>query len=409
MSAKKRKKFNIGRFLLRLLFLLLAAFCLYLVFQARIAQEAIATATPEPTPAPTPAPEVIVAPTTPAPTPEPTPEPQPEYFRLSFLGDNTYWTNPNFLYSEYGFPLKIGEDYAYPFRNTAKYFAEDEYTLANLECTFSDTRLQAAGETFSFLAPAAFANILTEGHVDFVTMANNHTMDYFEAGRNNTIAALDAVGIPHGNEDEHQIVTTPSGLKLGIYTGYNTYHPEDKWSSIESAVNEMRADGADIIIVMFHWGQELIYPQNDFQTNLAHKCIDAGVDIVYGTHPHRLQPIEIYNGKLIMYSMGNWVFGGSTEPKDPDTAICQAIIKRDVDGTVSYSGYELIPCAITSNIDGANAIANGGYCASYNDYCPTPYEKGSDGYERTMAKLLGEGKVNSTGADYSNYYASLGG
>ncbi len=367
--------------------------------KARTAANIKAEATPEPTPVPV----VATAALEPTATPEPTPEPEPEFFTLSFIGDNTLWSNQNFVYSDVGLPLTVGEDYAYPYSNTVQYFTEDEYTLANLECTLSDRDMYSSGEVFSFKCPSAFVNILVEGGVDFVTMANNHTMDYYEQGRDDTCEALDSVGIPHVNEDEHIIVETPNGLKLGVYSCYNTYHPEDKWDSCEAAIKEMRSDGADIVICMFHWGQELYYTPNENQVDMAHRCIDAGADIVYGSHPHCLQPIEEYNGKLILYSMGNWVFGGSTAPKDCDTAIVQAIIKRDVDGTICYDSFKAIPCAVSSNLDGANAKSD-----NYNDYKPTPWPEDNEGYARTLSKLQGTFEATSQGADYSNYYAQWG-
>ena len=343
------------------------------------------------------------------PTPEPTPEPEPEYFTLSFVGDNTLQSNANFLYSPYGFDKTINGDYTYPYKNTAQYFIDSEYSLANLECTLSDKSMYSSGETFSFKCPTDYAQILTNGGIDYVTLANNHTMDYYEQGIADTIEALDKAGIKHGKDNEYVIVSTPNGLKLGIYNGYNTYHPEDRMSSIEDAITSLKAENVDLIICMFHWGQELYYTPNDNQVNLAHKCIDLGVDIVYGSHPHCLEPIEIYNGKPIIYSAGNWVFGGSTEPSDPDTALFQITVKRDPDGAVSYDSIKAIPCAVTSNIEGANAKANNtnyNDYAAYNNYCPTPYEEGSEGYSRTMSKIDGTFKPLSQGADYSNYYAS---
>ena len=127
-----------------------------------------------------------------------------------------------------------------------------------------------------------------------------------------------------------------------------------------------------------------------------------------------LQPIEIYNGKIILYSLGNWVFGGNTQPSDPDTAIIQVIIKRDLDGTITYDGFECIPCCVSSNTEGGSAMArfkagkNVDYnaYANYNNYCPTPYEEGSEDFDRVMSKLQGTFEARSQGADYSDYYAS---
>lgn len=410
----KKKRITFGKVLLTLLELIMLAVVVYLLFlvyqmrmeQSRLTEAAIAgatrtaavvtEATPEPLAIATPAP-------TPVPTPEPTPEPQPEYFTLSFVGDNTLKALKQFEYSEYGLDLKVGDNYSYPYQNTAKYFSADELTLANLECSFSDEALSYdyTATQFPFLAKTDYVNILLEGGVDFVTMCNNHALDFFTTGVESTQATLTAAGIPYGYENEGHIVTTKNGLKLGIWTSGNDLLPnQDK---AVQGVQDLRAQGADLVICMFHWGQELYYSPNDNQTTLAHRCIDAGADIVYGTHPHCLQPVEVYNGKLIMYSLGNWVFGGSTSPSDCDTAIIQVTVKRDLDGSVSYEGFDLIPCCVSSAIDAANNKA-----ASYNDYCPTPYEEGTEPYERAMSKLRGTFEATSQGADYSAYYASWG-
>ncbi len=344
-----------------------------------------------------PSPEV-----TPTPTPAPTPEPTPEYFTLSCIGDCTLWSSTQFENSDVGLPKTVGDDYAYPFSNTVQYFTDDEYTLANFECSLSDTKLSSS-QMFYFLAPTAYANIMVEGGVDFVTTANNHSLDFGEAGLESTLAALDAVGLPYGTERQAQIVTTKNGLKLGIYTAGNDMRPDWKTDEAVAAVKSLREQGADYVICMFHWGLELYYTPNENQTSLAHAVADAGADLVYASHPHCLQPIEEYNDTLIIYSLGNWVFGGSTRPSDPDTAIVQVKLKRDVDGTVTTDGFDIIPCCVSSNLEGAAKMAD-----NYNNYCPTPYEEGSEAYERVMSKLKGTYEAKSQGADYSSWYSSWG-
>lgn len=361
--------------------------------EARLAAEAAEAAMAEVSPSPA---------ATPQPTPEPTPEPEPEYFTLSCIGDCTLWSTVQFEQSDVGLPKVVGEDYAYPFANTADYFKNDEYTLANLECSFSDKKLSSS-QMFYFCAPTAYANILTEGGVDFVTTANNHAMDFYDTGLESTLATLDAIGMPYGTEGQAQIVETPNGLKLGIYTAGNDMRPDWKTDEAVAVVQSFKEQGADYIICMFHWGLELYYTPNENQTALAHAVADAGADLVYASHPHCLQPIEEYNDTLIIYSLGNWVFGGSTRPSDPDTAIVQVTLKRDVDGTVSTDGYDIIPCCVSSKLDKAASMAD-----NYNDYCPTPYEEGSDAYNRVLSKLNGSYEAKSQGADYSNWYASHG-
>ena len=146
----------------------------------------------------------------------------------------------------------------------------------------------------------------------------------------------------------------------------------------------------DIVIALMHWGLEGYYRPADNQTVLGQAAIDAGADIVYGSHPHVLQPIEEYNGGYIVYSLGNYVFGGNTNPRDKDTAIVQFTVKRAADGTVTVEGWEAIPCRLSS-------------VTAYNDFCPTPYEEGSEEYDRTMSKLDGSFDGPNLVIDYSEY------
>ena len=229
----------------------------------------------EPTPVPTP---------TPTPAPTPTPTPAPEYFPLSVIGDCTLASpQDTSVYS-----AKMNGDYSYPFSNTVQYFENDEYTIGNLECSFSDKNLWSE-QTFFFRAPAEWANILVQGGVDFVTTANNHSMDFGTVGTEDTYAALEAVNIPYGTENQAQIVTTPNGLKLGIYCAFNGYMPDTE--KCVAAIGQLKDEGADYIICAFHWGVELHVRPEQYQIDLAHACIDAGADMIFGSHPHCLQPI----------------------------------------------------------------------------------------------------------------------
>ena len=141
------------------------------------------------------------------PTPEPTPQPEARDFTLSVIGDQTL-TSHQYLAdsSPYSYAGRMKGDYAYPFSRTVQYFENDDFTISNLECTLSDNNLKSAMQ-FYFKAPTAYANILLEGGVDFVTTANNHMMDFGEQGLQDTYAALEEYGIPYGKEDEAQLFT----------------------------------------------------------------------------------------------------------------------------------------------------------------------------------------------------------
>ena len=345
-----------------------------------------------------------VSPTpTPSPTPEPTPTPTPtpETYTLSVIGDCTLWSNANYAQHPAGYAGVISGDYSYPFSNTIQYFENDDFTIANFECILSDKNLayDYTQVYFPFIAPTEYANIIIDGGVDFVTTANNHIMDCYEAGETSTYDTLEAYGIPFGKEGQAQLYTTDSGLVIGIYCSGKDLAP-NKTKAL-NAIQQLIDDGAEYIICAFHWGQELDYDPNPNQIELAHACIDAGADLIYGSHSHCLQPIEEYGDGLILYSMGNWTFGGNTMPKDPDTAIVQVELTRNADGSVSRTGIDVIPCCVSSNIDGAMKNVQ-----NYNDYKPTPYEEGSEGYNRVLSKLTGEFDGSGITVDYGDWLLS---
>jgi poly-gamma-glutamate synthesis protein (capsule biosynthesis protein) len=144
---------------------------------------------------------------------------------------------------------------------------------------------------------------------------------------------------------------------------------------VQENISALREQGAQLVVCAFHWGQENTFRTIPNQENYGHLAIDSGADIVWGHHPHVLQPMESYNGGLIMYSLGNFVFGGNSAPKDYDTAIVQQEVILDVDGTAKLGEVTIIPCSVSSSRP--------------NNYQPTPYEKGSKEYSRVLTKLDG--------------------
>lgn len=340
-------------------------------------------------------------PENPEPAATPAPVTEEKEYVISIIGDCTLASAQYIDPSEHrSIEYHIQQDYSYPFAFTREYFAEDDLTVSNLECALTDARLQSS-EQFYFRAPAAYAEILTSGGVDFVTTANNHMGDFGEGREEFTYMTLDEHKIPYGKEGEAKILTTDSGLKVGIYCACNHLSPDPEQA--EAAVRKLRADGADYVICALHWGKELVYKPFDSQVELAHRCIDAGADLIYGSHSHCLQPVEEYKDGLILYSMGNWVFGGSTGPTDMDTAIIQVHVKGFSDGSIRNGGYTVVPCCVSSRPVKENYSGD-----NYNDYRPTPYTEGSDAYNRVLSKLNGTFVPDSEGRDYSDVYAQYG-
>ena len=313
--------------------------------------------------------EATTEPTT-APTTEPT-EPPEEHFTITFTGDCTLGTDPNAWFNSGAFVNVIGEDYDYPFLNVADIFEKDDCTLINLEGVLADGGYPS-DKLFRFRGPTDYINILTGSSVEMVTLANNHTFDFGWPGYNSTTATLDEAGIAYAGRDSSVVFTTESGLTIGMYANLFNFD----YADIEAEIAAMKEQGAEIIIMAVHWGSEGFYRPHDHQVEQAHKVIDLGVDILYGSHPHVLQPIETYGDGIIYYSLGNFSFGGNQNPPDKDTAILQQEIIRDKDGNIRLGELTIIPASCSSVED-------------RNNYQPTPYEEGTEEYARVISKLDG--------------------
>ena len=338
-----------------------------------------ATDTPAPTATEAPAQSAAETPAPAAETPEPTPA--PEAYTLSFVGDCTFGSVPGIAG---GYLSVVDGDYAYPFAKTVQYFLDDDFTMANLECCLTDETV-ARVKTFVFRAPPSYAQILTEGSVEFVTLANNHVLDYGQKGYDDTRAAAEAAGAKCVGRDEWAVYETDRGLKIGVYgVSFGTV------AQIKAGIAALKEAGAEFIIAALHWGDEGSYQVNADQKTQAHAAIDAGADFVYGSHPHTLQPMEVYQDKLIVYCMGNWSFGGNTNPRDKDTFILQMTVLRAFDGTTQVEDYTVVPCASSGEV-------------SRNNYQPAPYAESDEGYQRVLDKLGGDfhGSNLSIGYGYS--------
>lgn len=302
-------------------------------------------------------------------------EPQPTVYTLSFAGDCTFG-NRKERFDADTFIGIVGDDYAYPFADVAEYFHNDDCTFINLEGPLTDGGTPA-DKKFVFKGPTSYVNIMTEGSVEFANVANNHAYDYGKTGYADTLAALDQAGIFYSDSGDTVVFTTESGLTVGVYS---VLYPENA-NGISQKIQHMREQGAEIVIASMHWGIEYHYNPNSTQVKIAHAAIDAGADIVYGHHPHVLQKIEEYNGGIIYYSLGNFSFGGNTNPIDKDSAIIQQQIIREPDGTVRLGELTAIPVFITGINPG-------------NDFQPFPMEAGSKEYDRVMTKLAGKHNVD---------------
>lgn len=260
----------------------------------------------------------------------------------------------------------------FPFENVREIFEEDDMTIVNFEGTLTNTK-SATQNTYSFAAPPEYVQVLTSGSVEAVALENNHVMDHGEAGYEDTCQALAGAGIAYSGHLGPSIFTTDTGVQIGMLA-YQTFNGNyaNIYDSIEGDIQALRDSGCELVIVSYHWGDEKDYVPNERQVPLGRATIDAGADLVLGHHSHRMNPIEVYKGKYICYSLGNFSFAGNTRPDDMDTYIFQQRFRIGADGTVEDAGMRIIPCSISSQ-------------ENVNDFKPTP--KDAEGSAALLERL----------------------
>ncbi|HHT15637.1 MAG TPA: CapA family protein [Clostridiales bacterium] len=255
---------------------------------------------------------------------------------------------------------KHGNDPSFIVQNTKHIFEEDTLTIANFEGTLTTAPIPSnkRNNQFLFSAPPEYVSFLKEGSIEAVSFENNHVMDHGEKGNLETRQHFEEAGILYAAED-HMAVFERDNVLIAMlaYQTFNGRYPE----LFEKVPREVAAakEKHDIVIVSYHWGDELDYYPNDNQVKLGRATIDAGADLVLGHHSHRINPIEFYKGRYIVYSLANYSFAGNKRPSDMSTFFFQ--VKFYVkDGQTATGRFRIIPARISSKSD-------------YNDFIPTPY------------------------------------
>lgn len=296
----------------------------------------------------------------------------PVSLTLSVVGDCTLGTDETFDYDTSLNAYYENYGSAYFLQNVKSIFSQDDLTIANFEGTLTESDARE-DKTFAFKGPASFTSILTDGSVEAVNTANNHSHDYGDQSYEDTMTALDAAGIVHFGYDKTAVMDV-KGIKVGMVGIYELKDHLEREQQLKDNIAKVKADGAQLIVVIFHWGNETETVPDSNQTTLGRLAIDEGADLVCGHHPHVLQGIETYKGKNIIYSLGNFCFGGNSSPSDMDTMIYQQTFTITSEGVQADNVTNVIPCSISS------AAYEG-----YNNYQPTPAE--GDEAARILAKI----------------------
>jgi len=202
-----------------------------------------------------------------------------------------------------------------------------DVVAGNLECPLSMRGNPVEGKEYTFRGLPEAAGGMKNAGINVVSLANNHMMDYGRDALADTTELLDKAGIAHAGagsnleEAYKPAIINAKGKKIAFFA-YTSILPEGfwatskrpgvagtrvKWNQLQDIIEKTKKDN-DYVVVSFHWGIEYEDHPQEYQREFAKRVIDAGADIVIGHHPHVIQGIEIYKGKLIAYSLGDFIF-----------------------------------------------------------------------------------------------------
>lgn len=208
------------------------------------------------------------------------------------------------------------------------------------------------------LTAADYAQILVKGNVETASLANNHSRDYGEQSYTDTISALENAGIGTFGYDRIDYREV-NGVKVALIGTYELAKHLDIQDELKQNIKTAKENGAQLVAVYFHWGTEKETVPDETQIQLGHIAVDEGADLVIGSHPHVIQGYEKYNGRYIVYSLGNFCFGGNPNPSDKDCMIFQQTFTVTGNDVATDDNINVIPCSISS-------VSNS------NNYQPTP-------------------------------------
>ncbi len=233
----------------------------------------------------------------------------------------------------------------YPFTHTAEVLRSADVAIGNLECAVADKGTPQPQKEYTFRSSPTAATRLKAAGIDIVTLANNHSLDYGAEAFQETLTHLQKAGIEtvgggknYPEAQSSKILVLKDGTRVG-FLGYTLILPKGfAATSIQPGINfiddirlkrqiQRARRRSDVVVVQFHWGNEYQIHPDTTQRYYGHLAIDYGADLVIGHHPHRIQEMEFYKGKLIAYSLGNFVFDMNHRPRVREGLMLKCIFK----------------------------------------------------------------------------------
>lgn len=250
-------------------------------------------------------------------------------------------------------------DYNHPFLLIDPLFREYNLHMANLEGPITTNKSVAngtGGARFTFTFSPKFVDPL-KNRFEFLSLANNHEYNFGQNGVDQTRKFLGDAGVHYFGDPANtpgflSVTTTYNDIRLG-FVGYHQLI-EKGFENVIVEIQRLRPE-VDVLIAMPHWGIEYVTNTPSYlQVSDAHKMVDAGVDIIIGAHPHVIEPIEIYNNKVIFYSLGNFIFDQYfSEETMTGLAVGINFEKKDTTKNVLF---HLIPLDINVNSQASVAV-----------------------------------------------------
>jgi len=271
-------------------------------------------------------------------------------------------------------------DYHFAMKNIRDVLLADDLTIVNFEGTLTESTYIPSSKKnndFLFSAPPEYVTMLSENGVEAVALENNHTMDHGEEAYAETQSHLSNAGIVWSGGGELGVIEV-KGINIAMLSYLCIDRYDQLWDTVPADIAAAKAQ-YPIVIVNFHWGNELMYYPTDNQIKMGRLAVDSGADLVLGHHSHRIQPIEYYNGVYICYSLGNFCFAGNSKPSDMTSYLFQTRFRVRGEGEaqeITNEGFIIIPIRISSRAD-------------KNDFIPTVLTK-----ESTIDSIMNTLKEN---------------
>ncbi|MFH1513265.1 MAG: CapA family protein, partial [Bacillota bacterium] len=241
---------------------------------------------------------------------------------ISFLGDCTIGCQDEVYDWENGFAqMAAREGYAWFFREVQPLLSLDDLTVANFEGVLKENAYGKTEKTYNFRGLPDYAQILAMGSVEAVGLSNNHAEDYGEPGQRATREALLNAGV-HYFDSENVYIYEKNNIRIAFLSVWERWMFQFGQQYVET-VSGLKAGGVNAVVIYVHFGEDYSPYHMERQTTIAMRFIDAGADLIIGSHPHVLQGIDLYGDRLILYSLGNFVFGGNVKVRAMETMIPQ--------------------------------------------------------------------------------------